>query len=174
PTSDTERPDRRRGRCGRMVGAIARPRVVARGPARYKAAVLVGGAGHFWLTTENSTYADMIRAIHVEWTTPPTLAQKRRMAEAYLRHAPLDGFHTAATLHGTPTLVIQANADSAVASVLGDVLWERLGKPERWIRAGEHLPLFISLMKDLPTINDWLNAKVPSPRVEPTPAPATP
>lgn len=155
-------------------GAISLPTVVAREPAKYKAAVLVGGACHYWLTNAHSTYADMIRAIHVEWTTPPTLEQKRRMADAYLRHAPLDAFHTAAALHGTPTLVIQANADSAVASVLGDVLWERLGKPERWIRAGEHLPLFISLIKDLPALNDWLDAKVPAPRVEATPAPATP
>ncbi len=151
-------------------GAISLPTVVAKEPAKYKAAVLVGGACHYWLTNAHSTYADMIRAIHVEWTVPPTLDQRRRVAEAYLRHAPLDSFHTAAALHGTPTLVIQANADSAVASVLGDVLWERLGKPERWIRPGEHLPLFISLIKDLPALNDWINAKVPAP----TPAPATP
>lgn len=151
-------------------GAISLPTVVAREPAKYKAAVLVGGACHYWLTNAHSTYADMIRAIRVEWVTPPTLDQRRRVAEAYLRHAPLDAFHTAAALHGTPTLVIQANADSAVASVLGDVLWERLGKPDRWIRPGEHLPLFISLIKDLPAINDWINAKVAAP----TPVSATP
>lgn len=155
-------------------GAISLPTVVAKEPAKYKAAVLVGGACHYWLTNAHSTYADMIRAIRVEWTAQPTLEQRRRVAEAYLRHAPLDAFHTAAALRGTPTLVIQANADSAVASVLGDVLWERLGKPDRWIRPGEHLPLFISLIKDLPALNDWLNAKVPAPRVEATPAPATP
>jgi len=151
-------------------GAISLPTVVAREPSKYKAAVLVGGACQYWLINAHSTYADMIRAIHVEWTTQPTVDQKRRVAEAYLSHAPLDAFHTAAALHGTPTLVIQANADSAVASVLGDVLWERLGKPDRWIRPGEHLPLFISLIKDLPAINDWINAKVPAP----TPMPATP
>jgi len=151
-------------------GAISLPTVVAKEPAKYKAAVLVGGACHYWLTNAHSTYADMIRAIHVEWKSEPNLDQKRRVAEAYLRHAPLDAFHTAAALHGTPTLVIQANADSAVASVLGDVLWERLGKPERWIRPGEHLPLFISLIKDLPSLNDWINAKVPAP----APVSATP
>lgn len=59
----------------------------------------------------------------MEWKSEPNLDQEHRVAEAYLRHAPLDAFHTAAALHGTPTLVIQANADSAVASVLGDVLW---------------------------------------------------
>lgn len=159
---------------GMSGGAISLPTVVAREPAKYKAAVLVGGSCHYWLTNAHSTYADMIRAIHVEWKAPPTMDQKRRIAEAYLRHAPLDAFHTAAALHDTPTLVIQANADSAVASVLGDVLWERLGKPERWIRPGEHLPLFIALIKDLPAINSWLDAKVPAPRVVQAPAPATP
>jgi hypothetical protein len=145
-------------------GAITLPIVVAREPERYHAAVLVGGACHYWLINAHSTYADMISAIKIIWTTPPTLDDRRRVADAYLRHAPLDSFHTAAALHGVPTLMIQANADSAVPAVLGDVLWERLGKPERWIKLGEHLPLFITLSKDLPAINDWLDAKVAAPK----------
>lgn len=142
-------------------GAISLPVVVAREPDKYAATVLVGGGAHYWLINAHSTYADMIAAITIEWTTPPTLEQRRRVADAYLRHAPLDSFHTAKALQGKPTLMIQANADSAVAAVLGDVLWERAGKPDRWIHPGEHLPLFISLLKDLPAINDWLDAHVP-------------
>lgn len=141
-------------------GAITLPVVVAREPNAYAVAILVGGGAHYWLINAYSTYADMIAAISIDWTTPPTPEQRRHIAEAYLRHAPLDSFHTAAALRGKPTLLIQANADSAVAAVLGDVLWERAGKPDRWIRAGEHLPLFISLIKDLPAINDWLDQHV--------------
>lgn len=141
-------------------GAITLPVVVAREPDKYAAAVLVGGGAHYWLINAHSTYADMIAAISIDWTKAPTLEQRRRVADAYLRHAPLDSFHTAAALRGKPTLMIQANADSAVAAVLGDVLWERAGRPDRWIRPGEHLPLFISLIKDLPAINDWLDGHV--------------
>jgi hypothetical protein len=141
-------------------GAITLPIVVAREPDAYSACVLVGGGAHYWLVNAHSTYADMIAAIKVEWKAPPTLEQRRRVAEAYLRHAPLDSFHTAAALRGKPMLMIQANADSAVAAVLGDVLWERLGKPERWIRLGEHLPLFIGLTKEFPAINDWIDGHV--------------
>jgi hypothetical protein len=141
-------------------GAITLPIVVAREPDEYSACVLVGGGAHYWLVNAHSTYADMIAAIKVEWKAPPTLEQRRRVAEAYLRHAPLDSFHTAAALRGKPMLMIQANADSAVAAVLGDVLWERLGKPERWIRLGEHLPLFIGLTKEFPAINDWIDGHV--------------
>lgn len=141
-------------------GAITLPVVVAREPDAYDAAVVVGGGAHYWLINAHSTYADMIAAIAINWTKPPTLEPRRRVADAYLRHAPLDSFHTAAALRGKPTLMIQANADSAVAAVLGDVLWERSGKPDRWIKPGEHLPLFISLIKDLPAINEWLDQHV--------------
>lgn len=142
-------------------GAITLPIVVAREPEAYNAAILIGGGCHYWLVNDHSTYAEMVGALAADWKAPPTLDHRRAVADAYLRHAPLDAFHTAAALRGKPVLMVQANADSAVAAVLGDVLWERLGKPERWIRAGEHLPLFISLAKDLPAINAWIDSHVP-------------
>lgn len=159
-------------------GAITLPIVVAREPDAYKAGILVGGAAHYWLINANSTYADMIAAVRLKWLAEPTLEQKRAIAEAYLRHAPMDAFHAAGVIRGKPMLMIQANADSAVPAVLGDVLWERLGRPDRWIKPGEHLPLFISIIKDLRAMNEWLDAAIageqPSDPTIPSKLPASP
>jgi len=42
-------------------------------------------------------------------------------------------------------LVVQAILDEAVPSPLGDVLWERLGKPRRLLLEAGHETLFMQL-----------------------------
>ncbi|QQS10132.1 MAG: alpha/beta hydrolase [Phycisphaerales bacterium] len=156
---------------GYSAGAMTLPTVLALEPDKYAAGVIVGGGCHYWLISELSNYATMIDAIVTNWgATPPTADLRSDLAEAYLAHAPLDSFHTATILKGTPMLMYQAKADLAVPTELGDVLWDRLGKPERWLRDGGHESLFFQhLPKDLDAIVTWIesNAKLKELPAEP-------
>ena len=138
-------------------GAISLPTIVALEPARYKAAVLVGGGAHFWQMQEFSNYSSMIGALDITWTAPATDAAKQAIRDAYCKGVPLDPLHTAAALHGKPMLVIQGDIDLAVPSPLGDCLWERLGKPERWLEHAGHEDIFIHLPAKFGKIAAWLD-----------------
>jgi alpha-beta hydrolase superfamily lysophospholipase len=163
-------------------GAMVLPTVVALEPARYHAAVLVGGGAHFWLVNEHSNYAPMIDALRMRWTGREVNdADRGAFADAYLDAAPLDSFHTAKSLHAKPVLMIQGEADRAVPSSLGDCLWERLHKPERWMRPGGHEALFLNLSRDFDGVLTWLDTKLglkppadpaePHPQQDPQPHP---
>lgn len=154
---------------GFSAGSMTLPTVLAREPDRYSAAVLVGSGCHFWLLNSKSNYATMVGALSLTWTDiERTPEREQQLADRYLAHAPLDSFHTAAALQGKPVLMIQGQHDLAVPTALGDVLWERLGKPEKWMRNAGHEFLFINLHKDYAAIMTWLDTKLPDPHATPT------
>lgn len=150
-------------------GAISLPTIAAFEPGRYAAAVMVGGGAHFWQMQEFSNYASMIGALELDWTAPATNTAKEALREAYANGVLLDPLHTAAALHGKPMLVIQGDLDLAVPSPLGDCLWERLGKPERWLEHGGHEDMFIHLPAKFNKIADWLDRALGIPAVAPAP-----
>ncbi|MFA6044051.1 MAG: alpha/beta hydrolase [Phycisphaerales bacterium] len=138
-------------------GAISLPTIAALEPDRYKAAVMVGGGAHLWQMQEFSNYSSMIGALDITWTAPATDAAKQAIRDAYSKGVPLDPLHTAAALRGKPMLIIQGDVDLAVPSPLGDCLWERLGKPERWLEHAGHEDVFIHLPAKFAKIADWLD-----------------
>lgn len=145
---------------GFSAGAITLPTVVAREPSAYSAAVLVGGGCHWWLLNERSNYRGMIDAVEVVWTELPTDAALARAGDIYLANSRLDPFNTAQVLRDVPTLVIQGLSDLAVPSPLGDALWERLGKPERWLMEGGHEVLFMQLPNSFERIGAWIDQRL--------------
>jgi predicted esterase len=146
-------------------GAMTLPTVVAREEGRYAAGIMVGGGCDFWLMNQRSSYRQMIDAIHEKWDGPSPTDQDRAQLDAlYLENAPLDSYHTAAALKGKPVLMIHATADLAVPAPLGDLLWERLGKPERWLQDGQgHETLFMFLPPQFDKMMDWLDKAAPIP-----------
>lgn len=145
---------------GMSGGAITLPTVVAREAEKYAAAVIVAGAADLWLTSSRSAYdAMMVHALDVTWVggTPDTKTQQMLDRE-YLASAPLDPYHTAAALRNKPVLMVHATADLAVPSDLGDVLWERLGKPKRITMDVGHELLFMNMPKMLPQVMEFLRA----------------
>jgi predicted esterase len=140
-------------------GAMTLPVVVAREPDRYAASILVGGGADFWLMNQRSNYKNLIDAVHERWDgVPPTIQDRAKLDQLYLKNAPLDSYHTAAALKGKPVLLIQGTTDLAVPSPLGDLLWERLGKPERWLQDGQgHEVLFMLLPQQFDKMMDWLD-----------------
>jgi predicted esterase len=164
---------------GGSGGAMTLPTVVAREPGRYAAAVMLAGGADLWLITSRSNYADMIGATALRYRDRAlTDDEHRRLDELYLQHAPLDPFHTAKALHGKHVLMLHGAGDRAVPADLGDVLWERLGRPERWSFPVGHELLFMGLPSQFPRILDWLDAALPPPGAPPgsaaPPAPAAP
>jgi len=102
--------------------------------------------------------------VRVSWTgEAPSEAERQGLRDSYLRAATLDSFHTGAVLKGKPTLMIQGGRDMAVPSPLGDALWERCGRPERWISNAGHELLFMRLPDRYDAILDWLDAHLPRP-----------
>jgi predicted esterase len=167
---ESERPDLRampRVAVGFSGGAMTLPTIIAREPERYAAMIMVGGGADFWLMNQRSNYRDLIRAVKETWKggEKPEADVLARLDEAYLKQAPLDSYHTAAALRGKRVLMIQGTADKAVPAPLGDVLWERLGKPERWLVEGAtHESLFMNLPRDeFPRMMEWLNRACPKP-----------
>ncbi len=137
-----------RGVVGFSGGAMTLPSVVALEPEKYAAAVMVGGGCCFWQMNETSNYRSMIDAVRVRWPegtrTDASVAELRRLV---LEKSTLDSFHTAAALRGSgaSVLVVQGILDEAVPSPLGDVLWERLGRPRRLLLEAGHEPLFMQV-----------------------------
>jgi len=152
-------------------GAMTLPTIIARDPERYDAAILVGGGADFWLMNQRSNYRDFIRAVKETWKDRPSPDVLSKLDEAYLKQAPLDSYHTAAALKGKHVLMIQGTADKAVPAPLGDLLWERLGQPQRWLVEGAtHESLFMNLQRDdFPRMMEWLNRACPKPEPKPEP-----
>lgn len=153
---------------GLSGGAISLPTVVARTPSLYSAAVLIGGGADFWLINERSNYQGMIDAVRTIWVgaaaTPDSIAA---FDAKLLSRARLDGFHTATALRGVRTLLLQGSGDRAVPSALGDVLWERLGRPERWMYPASHEVLCLGLPSETDKILEWLDAALRAPHEDP-------
>jgi fermentation-respiration switch protein FrsA (DUF1100 family) len=150
---------------GMSGGAMTLPTVLAREPEKYAAAVIVAGGADFYEIAVESNYRHLVEAISFEWPTPPTVAQAEQLDREYLRHGNLDSYHTAPLLAGKPILMIHGTHDGAVPAHLGDLLWERLGKPERWPEESGHEEVFAHLPKNTDRILDWLDSKI-----GPTPA----
>jgi len=137
-----------RAAIGFSGGAMTLPSVVALDPEKYVAAVMVGGGCCFWQMNETSNYRSMIDAMRVRWPDGSgTEAEVLELRRLVLEKSTLDSFHTAAALRGSgaTVLVVQAILDEAVPSPLGDVLWERLGKPRRLLLEAGHETLFMQL-----------------------------
>jgi hypothetical protein len=138
---------------GTSGGGMTLPVVYAREPERYSAAVLIGSAADLWLIARRSAYTHDASsvAVTVKGVKGPAPEGSHGFDWAgfdglYLRHAALDPFHTAKSMQGRKVLMFQGETDRAVPAELADVLWERLGKPERWSYPTGHEGLIIELL----------------------------
>jgi pimeloyl-ACP methyl ester carboxylesterase len=151
--------DRARIAVGMSGGAMTLPTVVAREPGRYAAAVMIAGGCDFLALTNETNYTMLVDAVRVQWTPEdPTPEQYRAIDGAYLAAVTLDSYHTALAMRGKPMLMIHGEYDAAVPSRLGDLLWERLGKPERWSEPAGHEEVFIKLPPRMDKIMEWVRA----------------
>jgi fermentation-respiration switch protein FrsA (DUF1100 family) len=146
---------------GMSGGGMALPTVMAREHDAYRGAVYIGAGCDFAAIAMESNYADWIDAVRVSWAGEPGEAAREAFAEAYRGAAPLDGYHTALAVADIPTLMVHGEHDQAVPARLGDLLWERLGRPERWSVQATHETLFLAYLPGkFDDLLDWMRARV--------------
>ena len=140
--------------------ALAAPAVAARLEGEIDAAVLVaGGAGLVSIVT-GSSYAGWVDGLQFEWEgfgDRPDRIYTFLLEQRYLRLSALDPYNSAGALEGVPTLLIHAAGDRAVPAPRGEVLWERLGRPERWTDPVGHTLLFLTLHTKTGRILRWID-----------------
>ncbi|XVJ58138.1 MAG: alpha/beta hydrolase [Tepidisphaera sp.] len=164
---------------GFSAGALSTPAVVARlrerGLDTVAATVLIGGAANLVEVAARSTFYDggvMLesrplnpgeKARRMERSNRPSAELVGKLGKRYLELCQLDPYHTAAALRGMPVLQVHAIWDTWVPADLGDLLYERLGKPDQLWHTGGHGMLFYFLPGQAAWIADWVERKAPPP-----------
>lgn len=161
---------------GLSGGAMVLPTVVARNPEAYSGAVLIAGGGDFLGVVLDSNYTEWIDAVRVAW---PGVSEDRRavlqreLQRRYRARSPLDSLYTVAALEGKPVLMLHAANDKAVPAALGEELWQRAGRPERWVYNTGHEFLFLTLPWELSRVMAWVDEHVPASAATAKPAAST-
>ena len=151
---------------GMSGSAIALPTIVAYEPEAYDAAVIVAGGANSFSIARRSSYREWIDAIGFLFTPrDPTTSELAELDAQYLELSTLDGYHTAESMSGIPTLMIHGSTDTAVPADTGELLWDRLGKAERWVMPVGHELVFAALPVRMVALLDWLDEQT----AEPTP-----
>lgn len=153
---------------GMSAGAMTMPTIIARDPERFKAAVLVAGGADFMSITLRSNFSPGVRALQLNWTAPARDEDKSRLNDLYRSSARLDPLNVAPLVR-SPVLMIHGEEDAGVPSDLGDLLWERLGRPERWAGPVGHEVLLLSLPARFEELEAWIDRStfgVPGPEGE--------
>jgi hypothetical protein len=147
---------------GFSAGALAAPTAVARVRDQIDAVVLIGGGCDLFMLSQGSVFIDGGIRIRCgeEKVSKETLD---RIDDAYLRASRLDPYYTAPLLRGIPVLQVHATSDDWVPYKGGEILYERLGRPDRLSIAGGHQMLFYFLPGQAKKIADWVESAVPRP-----------
>lgn len=143
------------------LGAILAPTLSARLGDRVDAAVLIGGGVDVCgILTTSGVLSDPLILHTEDRPVPLTSVLAERIRDEYLAGALLDPYSTAPLLASRPVLVIQGRDDDVVKPRYGDLLWERLGRPERWVGNYGHSLLFYFLEEHAGEIADWIDEAI--------------
>lgn len=160
---------------GFSYGALMTPTAAARLGDHIDAIVLVGGGANLFGIFANTPVFRFELPVIEGPLAPParprrfaTQDELRRIEPFYLQHARLDPYHTAPLLAEKPLLMLHAAFDGYVPARFGRQLWERAGRPERWVGPFGHALMFYFLDWQSRPIADWID------RTTATVKPATP
>lgn len=141
---------------GYSAGAIGAPTVAARLRNRVHALVLVGGGVDVLRIASTSSLSNF--GLGVKFNGEPVRGESLEiLSRAYLNASRMDSYHTAQHLRSIPTLMLHAADDDIVPAGTGQLLYERLGRPERWVLNMGHELLFLAMSAYSSSINDWLD-----------------
>ena len=145
---------------GFSAGALSTPTVAARLLPDVDAVVIIGGAANALGVAMRSVISRGGIRLSCAGKAPKEELVKELERE-YLEHGHLDAYHTAPLLAECPVLVVDAGMDTWVPSDLGEILFQRLGKPDRLHMAmGGHQFLFYFLPRRAGWIADWVVSAV--------------
>ncbi|MBC7772217.1 MAG: hypothetical protein H7210_06970 [Pyrinomonadaceae bacterium] len=158
---------------GFSAGALTAPAVAEILRDRVAAIVLVGGGANLLDISQRSSLTN--GGIEVIWRdkkSPPEAVKK--LNDAYVLQSKLDPYALCPRLTGIPALLLHGLIDDIVPTDAGDLLYERLGKPERLSYPLGHRGLFWLLPTQSGRIADWIDEavvpiEVPSASIMPIP-----
>jgi dienelactone hydrolase len=142
-------------------GALTTPTVAARILDQISAVVIIGGAADCFTASQLSTFNNGGLNIRTTLDDPKTPAPVKpellaAISREYLAASSLDPYHTAPLLREKPVLFVAGSSDTWVPAQCGDLLYERLGKPDRLMISAGHELLFFFLPSKAPFIADWV------------------
>lgn len=157
---------------GYSAGALVGPAVATLLHDRVDAVVLVGGGANLLGISRRSTLTN--GGISIRWTgeTAKAAATDRKpdeqpwqpdesvwkkLEEAYLKASKLDPYNTGPYLLDKPVLMLHGVFDEIVPADTGELLYQRLGRPERVIFTLGHRGLFWRLPTQASMIAEWLD-----------------
>ncbi len=157
---------------GYSAGALAAPAVAALIKDRVEAVVLTGGGANVLDISQRSTLTN--GGIVLDWPrgTRPTDQARQRLYDSYLSRVALDPYKTAPLLNDVPVLMLHAMLDNIVPASAGELLYERLGRPERVSFTLGHRGLFWRLPAEAAWVAEWVDRTVPVKRAGSIPAEA--
>lgn len=155
---------------GYSAGALVAPSVATLLHDRIDAVVLVGAGANLLNISRRSSLTN--GGISVKWTgadnhsddpsKPPVIeAAWRRLEDAYLSNSHLDPYVTAPYIVDKPVLMLHGIFDDIIPADTGELLYERLGKPERVNFTLGHRGLFWRLPTQAGMIARWLDQQIP-------------
>ncbi|MDX2146271.1 MAG: hypothetical protein SFZ23_02015 [Planctomycetota bacterium] len=157
---------------GFSAGALVTPACVAAIKPYVAAAVMVGGGANLFEISQTSVLTDGgLRVACGDEKLPEKLMPL--VSAAYLRSTTLDPYAMAPLLADLPILQVHATGDDWVPAATGDVLWHRLGKPDRLTIGAGHELLFYFLPSKSKRIADWVEEAVFGPGGEQAEAPSS-
>lgn len=140
---------------GMSAGALAAPAAAVRVRDQIAAVVLVGGGADLFRISQESTLTDGgIEIFRGKRRVPRSV--REQIDAAYLTATRLDPYHTAPLLAGLPVLQVHAYWDGWVPEETGEMLYARLGRPDRIGFLGGHSTLFLFLPGRSGQIMDWI------------------
>lgn len=146
---------------GLSGGGLMLPPIVAADADRYDAAVVLAGGADLVKVIATSNYMAFIDAVDFRRGDRALLDWERRaLSEAYLDHATRDPYHTGPAMSSVPTLIVQGTRDRAVPASSSDLLWARMGEPDRWLWPAGHEVLALALQSRFGEVLDWIDDAV--------------
>ncbi len=143
---------------GISAGALNAPAVYYELKDEIDAVVLVAGGANMFEIVQDGAFTNWKFTNKKE--NRFTAGELQEIEAEYLAIPSRDPYFLAPALPRDNTLLIHAKWDAVVPAKNGDLLWERAGKPERWIYPSGHLGLFASFAWHTEEITQWINANV--------------
>lgn len=140
---------------GMSAGALAAPAAAVRVQDQIDAVVLVGGGADLFRISQESSLTDGGIEVYRGRSRAPR-STREQIDAAYLKATRLDPYHTAPLLAGLPVLQVHAAWDGWVPEETGELLYQRLGRPDRMVFQGGHSTLFLFLPRHADEIMDWI------------------
>ncbi len=142
---------------GASAGALATPAVIKR-LGGIDAAVYIGGGAHLpEIVLESSM---RIYRPRIKGKVADRNDSLSRLKELALKRSQMDPLKVAPALPPIPTLLLTAEFDRVVPSSTGELLYEALGRPERWRYPLGHIALFLNLPLQASRVIDWIEEAV--------------